>query len=151
MQVIFTKDLPGTARKGEVKEFNDGYARNFLISKGFAVQATPQMLQKLRNEQQQHDAKMRKEQERSKHLKDDLDKRTFTIAVKVGANNHIYGSVNEKDVLAKIREKMNLELDKKQLVIPKVKELGEYKIEIKLGSGIVANPKIKLINQEINN
>jgi large subunit ribosomal protein L9 len=150
MQVVFTKDLPGTARRGEVKEFNDGYARNFLVAKGFAVQATPQMLQKIKNESQQQEAKMRKEQEHAQKLKAEMDKRMFTIAVKVGKNDHIFGSVNEKDVLARIKEKMNMELEKSQISIPKhIKELGEYEIEIKLTSGITAKPKIKLVNQDL--
>src|SRR5690348_7341891 len=124
MQVIFTKDLPGTARRGEVKEFNDGYARNFLVAKGYAVQATPQMLQKVRNEQQQQEAKKRKEQEHAQKVKADLDKRTFTIPVKVGQNNHIFGSVSEKEIAARIKEKMNLELEKSQIILPKhIKEL----------------------------
>ena len=149
MQVVFTKDLSGTARKGDVKEFNDGYARNFLLAKGYAVQATPQMLNKIRNEQQQHEAKVRREQEQNRKLKDDLDKRTFTVKVRVGDKGQIFGSVHEKDVAARIKDKMNLELEKSEIVLPKhIKELGEYQFEIKLGAGIVAHPKIKLINED---
>src|SRR5258708_7701092 len=148
MQVVFIKNLPGTGNKGEVKEFNDGYARNFLISKGLAVEATPQVLQKVLNEQQQQQAKARKLQEQNTRLRQDLDKRTFTIAVKVGKSSHIFGSVHEKDVIARIKHKMNLVLEKNQILLPKhIKELGEYEIQVKLSSAIIARPKIKLINQ----
>ncbi|GAC1412598.1 MAG: 50S ribosomal protein L9 [Candidatus Doudnabacteria bacterium] len=148
MKVVFIKDLPGTARKGEVKEFNDGYARNFLLSKGYAITATEQMLSKISNEANQLQAKKRREEERFLKEKAELDKRTFTLLMKVGTKGQIFGSINEKDLISKIKEKTKFEIEKNQLVLPKhIKQLGEYKIEIKLGNGIVATPKIKLVDQ----
>ncbi|MDB4940178.1 MAG: ribosomal protein [Candidatus Doudnabacteria bacterium] len=148
MQVVFIKDFPGTGRKGEVKEFNDGYARNFLVSKGYAVVANEQMLSKIRNEQNQHEAKKKKEQEYNSKIKSDMDKRTFTILVRVGDKGQIFGSVSEKEILNKIKEKTKLEIQKSQLVMPKhLKQLGEYTIEIKLGNGLTATPKIKLVDK----
>lgn len=148
MKVVFIKDLAGTGRKGEVKEFNDGYARNFLILKGFAVAASEQMLSKLKNEANQLAAKKKKEEERFQKEKIELDKRTFTLLMKVGDKGQIFGSINEKDLIAKIREKTKFVIEKNQLVLPKhIKQLGEYQIEIKLGNGIVATPKIKLVDQ----
>ncbi len=149
MQVIFTKDVQGAGKKGEVKEFNDGYARNFLISKGFAVAATEQMLQKIKNESKQQEAKKQKEVDHSLKIKSDLDKRTFSLLVKVGDKGQVFGSVTEKDVLLRIKEKTNYEIEKNQIILPKhLKELGEYQIEVKLGGGIVAKPKIKLVENE---
>jgi large subunit ribosomal protein L9 len=148
MQVIFVKDLPGTGRKGEAKEFNDGYARNFLITKGYAVIASEQALNKINNEQKQQDAKKKRELERNTDIKNELDKRTFTLVVKVGDKGQIFGSVSEKDVLLKIREKTKLDFEKNQITLPKnLKQLGEYPMQIKLGKGLVANPKIKLVDK----
>ncbi|MHB8871421.1 MAG: 50S ribosomal protein L9 [Candidatus Doudnabacteria bacterium] len=147
MQVVFIKELSGTGKKGEVKEFNDGYARNFLISKGYAVPATPQIISKIQNEKAQADAKKKKEAEQAQKLKDDFASRTFTLAVKVGDKGQIFGSVHEKDLIARIKEKMKLELEKNQIILPKIKELGEYEFGIKLTSGITAKSKIKLINE----
>lgn len=147
MQVVFIKELPGSGKKGEIKEFNDGYARNFLISKGYAVPATPQMISKLKNEQAQAEAKKKKELEQAQRLKEDFAKRTFTVSVKVGDKGQIFGSVHEKDVLERIQEKMNLALEKNQITLPKqIKELGEYQFQIKLANGVTATSKIKLIN-----
>ncbi len=146
MQVVFIKELSGIAHKGEVKDFNDGYARNFLVAKGYALAITPQILQKIRNEQQQQAAKQRKELERDHKLKAELEKRIFSIAVKVGEKNQIFGSVHEKDILERIKEKTSIELEKNQIVIPKrIKELGEYAIQVKLANGITANSKIQLV------
>ncbi len=146
MKVILTKDTPGAGRKGEIKEFNDGYARNFLVAKGFAVTATSEMLSKMANEQKQQQAKQQRALQIISKMKNDLDKRTFTLFVKVGDKGQIFGSVSEKDVLQRIREKTTYEIEKNQLVMPKLKQIGEYPIEIKLGGGIVAAPKIKLVD-----
>ena len=148
MQVVFIKELSGSGKKGEIKEFNDGYARNFLLAKGYAVLATPQMISKLKNEQTQADARKKKEADQALKVKEDFAKRTFTLSVKVGDKGQIFGSVHEKDILLRIKEKMGLELEKSHIVLPKqIKELGEYQFQIKLANGITANSKIKLINE----
>ncbi len=145
MKVVFTKELSGVAKKGEVKEFNDGYARNFLIGKGFAVAATPQMISKIDNEQRQQKAKEQKLLAQAQAQKQDLDKRTFAIKVKVGEKNKIFGSIHEKDVIERVKDKTGIELEKNQVILPKhMKELGEYTIEIKLKNGLTAKPKINL-------
>jgi len=148
MKVVLTKDISGVGRRGEVKEFNDGYARNFIVAKGFGVVATEQVLNKIRNEQNQQEAKKKKEQEHHLKMKADLDKRTFTLLVKVGDRGQVFGSVGEKDVAARIKEKTSYEIEKTHISIPRgIKTLGEYEIEIKLGAGITAKPKIKLVDK----
>jgi len=148
MKVVFLKDVPGAGRKNEVKEVNDGYGRNFLIAKGLAMQATDKVLSKLANENAQKEASTRKLFQKYENLKSELDKRTFTIEVKAGANKHIFGSISEKDIISRVRDKLNLELEKKQIILPKIKEVGEYDIQIRLSGNIVAHPKVKVINQE---
>lgn len=149
MKVILLKDVSGVGKKGEVKEFNDGYARNFLIAKNFAAQATPQMLSKIQNEAKQKQESERKHLEQAQRIKADLDKRSFTISVKVGDKGQIFGSVHEKDVAQRISEKVTYQIDKSQIILPKkIKDLGEYKFEIKLSPGIVATPKLILTAKE---
>ncbi len=146
MRIIFLKDCPGQGRKGEVKDISDGYAKNFLIPKGFAVLATPSLVSKLENEKRAQAEKERRILEEHAKLKDELDRRTFTIAVKTGDKDQIYGSVHEKDVSAAIKGKTGYEFEKNQIVLPgHIKELGEYTIEIRLAGNIIARPKIKLI------
>lgn len=147
MKVLFIKDLAGVARKNDVKQLSDGYAKNFLIAKGFAVQASEQIIAKLKNEGKQKEDKLKRDEIKFRELKNQLDKRVLTIAVKVGEKQQIFGSVHEGDVAKKIFEKLKIEIDKKQITIPKhIKQLGQYEIEIKLTPGIIANPKIQLIN-----
>lgn len=149
MQVIFIKELSGVARKGEIKDFNDGYARNFLIARGYAQPATAQLIRKLQNEQSQDQAKQKKIREHNLQMRSELDKRIFTIAVKVGDNDHIFGSVRDKDVQLVIQGKTGFNIDKNHITVPKqIKTLGEYVVQVKLMPDIIAQPKIKLIKQE---
>ena len=144
MKVVLLKDIPGVGKKNEIKEVSDGYAKNFLIAKGAGKLATTEVLAKLKNEAAQHQEKLRKSRERMEALKRELDKKTFTIEVKVGDKGQVFGSVSEKDVLACIQEKMNVTLERNQIHIPKhIKELGEYQIEVTLSSGISS---IRILN-----
>lgn len=148
MKVVFLKDVPGKGRKGDVKEINDGFARNFLIPKSLAVIATASIVNKLENEGRQRAEKEKKLLEQHQKIKADLDKRIFSIYVKTGDKNQIYGSVHEKDVQAVIKEKTKYSFEKNQIILPKhIKELGEYRIDVRLSGNIVAHPKIKLINK----
>lgn len=149
MQIVFIKELSGVGKKGEIKDFNDGYARNFLIAKGFAQPATAQIISKIKNEQAQTLAREKKLREQNLKLKAELDKRTFTIAVKVGDNDQIFGSVHEKGVQQIVNEKLGIDIDKSRFILPKhIKSLGEYTVQIKLSADIIANSKIKLIKKE---
>ena len=148
MKVVLLKDIPGVGKKNEIKEVSDGYAKNFLIAKGAGKLATTEVLAKLKNEATQHQVKLRKNKEKMEAFKRELDKKTFTIEVTIGNKGQLFGSVTEKDVLARIQEKMNVTLERNQIHIPKhIKELGEYQIEVTLHSGMSAHPTIKLISK----
>lgn len=149
MKVVLTKDITGVGRKGEIKEFSDGYARNFLLSKGHAQIATPQVLSRLTNEAKQKAVSEQKQMEQTRQLKNQLEKKIFTIEVKVGDSGQIFGAIREKDVIERIQEKINVAFEKHQISLPKkMKELGEHQIEIKLGGGLVASTKINLIGMK---
>jgi large subunit ribosomal protein L9 len=145
MKVILLKDMAGVGRKGEVKEVNDGYGRNFLIARGYADVATTQTLSKVANESKQKAESEKKQREKLEKIKADLSKRIFTVKVKVGNKGQVFGSINEKELLERIREKTGLDIEKNQLVMPKhAKDLGEYEFGIKLGGGVSVTSKIKL-------
>jgi len=145
MKVVFVKDAAKIGRKGEVKDVSDGYAHNFLIPKGFAVIATGQIQNKLQKEQREAEAKAMREMEKLQALKRELEKRTFTVHVKVGDKGQVFGGVREKDIAEAINSKMNLQIDKHavELDLP-IKTLGEYSVTAKLGQQIAARATIKV-------
>jgi len=145
MKVIFLKDSAGNGRKGEVKEVSDGFAKNFLVAKGFAQAVTPQVMAKIEKEQKEQVLKKQKEQARQQALKIELEKRTFAIKVKIGDKGQVYGSVHEKDVIKSIEGKLGVILEKNQVDISQpLKTPGEHLVMIKIGPNISAKVKINL-------
>ena len=147
MQVILLKDVQGVGKTNDVLDVNDGYAKNFLVAKRLAVVATQQVVSRLQNEAKQRAEHEERERQRMEGAAHDLDKRTFSFAVKVGGQGKVFGSVSEREVAEKIGEKLGFAVDKKHVKLPKsMKQLGEYIAEVKLGS-VTAHPKIVLTSK----
>ncbi|PIR96145.1 MAG: 50S ribosomal protein L9 [Candidatus Doudnabacteria bacterium CG10_big_fil_rev_8_21_14_0_10_42_18] len=145
MKVVFIKDQPGGAKKGEIKEVSSGFASNFLLPKGFALAVTPQLQSKIEKEEKEAEKKKQKDQEKIEMLKKQLESRVFGVKVKVGNNGQMFGSVHEKEVVDAVRAKTGVNFDKHQITIDApIKELGEYKVKVKLNGGLNANVKIKV-------
>jgi large subunit ribosomal protein L9 len=145
MKIIFLKDVSGQGKKGEVKEVSEGYAQNFLIAKGFAQAATSQIIAKVNKETKESQEKKAREIERLKNFKNDLEKRTFTLAVKVGDKGQVFGGVHEKDIHNAIVEKKITGVERNMIEIHEpIKSLGEHMVNIKLEQGIAARVKIKV-------
>lgn len=145
MKVIFLKDASGQGRKGEIKEVSEGFALNFLIPKGLAQIASGQIQQKVAKESREAEAKKAKEQARYQHLKQELEKRTFTVRVKVGDKGQIFGGVTEKDVIAAINLKMNTDFNKSQLEMPHgIKTIGTHQATLKFSAGQTAKVTIAI-------
>lgn len=145
MKIIFTKDSPGHGKKGEIKEVASGFAENFLIAKGFAQVASQQIIAKVEKEKREAEAKKDRDHAKMESLKADLEKRTFTVVVKVGDRGQVFGGVHEKDVADVVNSKMAANIDRHNVEITSpIKALGEYSVKVKLAPGIIANVKIKV-------
>ena len=145
MKVIFTKDLLGQGKKGEIKDVSEGFGRNFLIAKGFAQIATSEIIAKVAKENKEAEIKKLKEIEKLQFLKTNLEKRTFAVKIKVGDKGQIFSGVHEKDVAKAVNDKMALSLEKNQVELGGIiKALGEHQVKIKLGPVIIASVKINV-------
>ena len=143
MKVLLIKDVPNLGKAGEVKEVKDGYGKNFLIARGFAKLATPEVIEAWKKEQAQKAEAQAKEIERLKELKEKIENLTLTITHKAGANGALFGAITNKEVAEALKEK-GIDIDKKHIDIhPPIKQTGEYEIDVKLGHGIHA--KLNLI------
>ncbi len=145
MKVIFTKNLNGFAKTGEVKEVREGYATNYLIPKGFAEIATTQVLAKVERALQSADKRKQKELEKLSQLKAELETKSFTIKVKVGEKGQVFGGVHEKDILDAVNKKTVSKLSKNQIDLEHpIKEIGTHTIKLKLGQGIEAKANLEI-------
>lgn len=145
MKVIFLKDLKGKGRKGELKEVKDGYAENFLIKKGYAMQVNEKNMDKYTKEKEQEaflDGERRKDAEA---MKIKLEKETFLFKVKTGEADKVFGSVSLKAVKEEL-EKKGYKIDKKQIdLVTSLASLGFHKVNITLYKDVMATIRVQLV------
>ncbi len=132
MKIILTQDLHNLGQKGELKEVASGYARNYLIPKGIAVEATTGQLRMFQANKETLSRKSAKEEKTAREIGEKLSGKTFTIKVKAGEAGRLFGSVTSAD-LSTVMEKAGFKVDKKKIEMPEpIKEVGEFQIQVKL-------------------
>lgn len=143
MRVIFIKDLKKQGKKGEIKEVKDGYAQNFLIKNGYAVQETKESIKKLETEnkkQRQEDENLRKE---ALLIKKQLESEKIVFTVKTGNHDKVFGSISVKQIKDKLNE--NYKIEKKQIILENpISSLGFHEVKIVLYKEIIATIKIEI-------
>lgn len=148
MKVLLIKDVKSLGKVGEVKEVKDGYGKNFLIGKGFAKHATPEVLKEWEEEQKNLKEALEEEIKEAQEIKDKIDSFKFTIKHKVGANGHLIGSVTSKEIQEAMYEQADIVIAKKQISLKnKIKSIGIFEADCKLGNGIHAIAKIDVIEE----
>ena len=140
MKVIFTQDVAGSGKKGEVKEVKDAYARNCLIKKGLAVEATNENLNHLEGQKASAQHKLDVEAANAKKIKDTIDGKA-----KAGQGGKLFGSVTGKDISALIKRDFGFDVDKRKIVTKSdIKSFGTFTAEARLFTGIVAQFSVKV-------
>ncbi len=145
MKVLLIKDVNTLGKAGEIKEVKDGYGQNFLINKGLAKLATPEVVENWKAEQARKEAELKAELERLEKEKQTLESTTIRIK-KQAAPVGIKGSVGNADISAAIKEQLEIELDKKNINLKKaLKSTGIHEVDAKLGHGIHATLKVEIV------
>ena len=148
MKVIFIKDLKGQGKTGEEKNISDGYAKNFLIPKGYAIEATAANLNDYKGKKDSQEFKKQQEIDNAEKTKADLEKITLTISAKSGDNGKLFGSITSKELAIKLNSDHKISIDKKKFVLPDgIKTVGNLTVDIKLHPGIVGKLKVKVISE----
>lgn len=148
MKVIFIKDLKGQGKAGEEKNISDGYAKNFLIPKGYAIEATNANLNNLKGKKDSENYKKEKEIEHANELKAKLEAVTVTIKAKGGESDRLFGSVTSKEISSKLKSEFNIDIDKKKFVLPDgIKVFGVTTVDIKLYPSIVGKVKVNVVKE----
>ena len=148
MKVILRKNYEQLGKVGEVVEVKNGFARNFLLPRQIAYQATKGNILALQEEKKLFEKKEAKELEAAKALATELEKVSISIAVKVGEEDKIFGSVTNQMIADAISEK-GFEIDKRKIEITEqIKALGIYGVQIKLHSNVNAVVKTWVVREE---
>jgi large subunit ribosomal protein L9 len=148
VKVLLTKDVKSLGKAGEIKEVADGYGKNFLIGKGLALHATTEVLNRWKSEQKRAAENEAKEIATAKELAEKLNATKLTIKHKVGANGHLIGSVTNKEIAESLEDQFSIMLDKKNISLDKkIKSVGIYEVDCKLGHAIHASLKVDIIGE----
>ncbi|MFT7824404.1 MAG: 50S ribosomal protein L9 [Sulfurimonas sp.] len=145
MKVLLIKEVKTLGKAGEIKEVKDGYGQNFLIGKGLAKLATPEVVKSWREEQERKAQELADELARLEAEKITLEAANIRIE-KESAPVGIKGSVGNADISKAVLDQLNIELDKKQINLKKaIKTAGIHEVDAKLGQGIHAALKVEII------
>jgi len=143
MKVLLIKDVKGLGKAGEIKNAKDGYARNYLIPKGFAKLATDEVVKEWEKLQAEKEAKLKSELEKINEMKSKLENEKFIIKHKLGANGQLIGSVTNKEIANVLKER-GYDIDKKHIAHTIIKAPGIYNVDVKLGHGISTKINIEV-------
>lgn len=145
MKVIFMQDVKGSGKKGEIKNVSDGYARNFLITKGLAVEATPKNLSDLEGKQASAQHKIDVDTAEAKKTAEILNNKKVIIKAKAGSSGKLFGAVTSAQIADEIAAQYGQKVEKKKISLKsEIKNFGEYEAEIKLYTGISAKMKVEV-------
>jgi large subunit ribosomal protein L9 len=137
MKVIFLTDVKGSGKKGELKNVADGYARNMLLPKNLAVEATPENMNKLQGAQASAQHKVDVDIQNAKDIAAKIKGQRVDIAAKAGSNGKLFGSVTAANVAEAINKQFGVNIDKKKVSLSTdIKNFGSYKATVKLYNGI---------------
>ncbi len=144
MKVILKADVKSLGKKGELVNTSDGYARNFLFPKGLAVEANASAMNEFNNKEQAKRFHKSEEIKAANEVKAVLDGKTFSLTAKAGANGKLFGSVTAKDVAQKIKDDLDIQIDKRKIVMSDIKTFGVTKAEVKVYQGISASISVQV-------
>jgi large subunit ribosomal protein L9 len=139
MKVIFLKDVKGKGKKGEVKNVADGYAHNFLLKQGLAVEANPANVSSLNAQKKKEEKHAEEELAEAKELKETIDKITVELNAKSGEGGRLFGSITSKQIAAELQKKHGIKIDKRKLELEDaIRSLGFTKVPVKLHTEVTA-------------
>ena len=143
IQVVLKQDVDNLGSSGEVVRVRPGYARNYLVPRGFAVLATRGNLKQVEHERQIALKKVEKLRKEGEEVAEKLKKVVVMIAKEVGEEGRLFGSVTAGDIADALKNK-GIEVDRKKLVMPEdhIKSVGTYEVGLKLAAGVVAKFKV---------
>ncbi|MBU1019201.1 MAG: 50S ribosomal protein L9 [Patescibacteria group bacterium] len=144
MQVVFTQDISGIARKNEVKTVKSGYFHNYLLPKGLAVLATKKRLVEVEKIREKEGMKLEELEKNAAEVEKKISKATLKLTHKATDKETLYAAVTEKEIVEAIKDQLKIELAEKNLKMPEhFKKVGEYEIEIDLPGG--HSTKLKVV------
>ena len=148
MIVIRNRDVKGTGKAGDVVKVSDGYARNMLLPRGYATEATEGNIRSLEKQKAVLAEKKAAEKQAAQELAEKINATEVVIKTKAGENGKIFGSITSKDIADALKEQKKITVDKKKIQLDNpIKGIGEMTVNIKLYPEVTAKLKVSVIAQ----
>ena len=145
MKVILLKDVKGVGKEGDLVNAKDGYARNFLLPKGDAIEATPANLKKWKEEKAKEAEKKENQHKEALELKEKIEAITVTINGKAGDGGRLFGSITSKDIADALKEQYNIDIDRRKIELKdNIKTLGSTQVELRVYAEVVAKLNVNV-------
>lgn len=147
MKVILLQDVKGSGKKGDIKEVADGYARNFLLAKGLALEATSKNLSDLAGKKASEQHKIDVEKQSAQDTADAVNGKKVVTKAKAGQGGKLFGAVTAGNIADLIEAQLGHKIEKKKISIGEIKGFGTYEADIRLYNGISAKVTVEVIEE----
>ena len=145
MKVILLQDVKGKGKKGQMLEVSDGYARNFMLPKKLAIEATPDAINTKKMNDKATQERIAKEKAEALAISKQLREMTVTVTAKGGGAGKLFGSVTNTEIAEALAKQSGIKLDKRKIVLnDTIKNVGTYTVTCKLGYEITAPLTVKI-------
>ena len=145
MKVILLQDVKGKGKKGQMIEVSDGYARNYMLPRKIAVEATADAVNTMRMNDKAAAEKAAKERAEALEVSKKLRDMTLVVTAKGGGAGRLFGSVTNQEIADALAKNTGIKLDKRKIVISDpIKNIGTYTVQCKLGYEITAPLSVKI-------
>ena len=145
MKVILLQDVKGKGKKGQMLEVSDGYARNFMLPRKLAIEATPDAVNTMRMNDKALQERQARERAEALETAKKLKEMTLTVFAKGGGAGRLFGSVTNQEIADALQKQSGITLDKRKILVDEpIKNVGTYTVRCKLGYEINANLTVKI-------
>ena len=145
MKVILLQDVRGKGKKGQMLEISDGYARNYMLPRKIAIEATADAVNTMRMNDKATQERIAKEKAEAMEVSKKLREMTVVVNAKGGGNGRLFGSVTNQEIADALKAKTGIALDKRKIIITDaIKNVGTYTVTCKLGYEITAPLTVKI-------
>jgi large subunit ribosomal protein L9 len=149
MKVILQQDVKGLGKAGDVVNASDGYARNYLIPKKLATEASAGNLNSIKLQKKAEEKRQAEAQEKAEKLRDRLEKVTVSMKAKSGEGGRLFGSITNKEIAEMLEKQHGIALDKRKISLNEpIKDLGDTTVEVKVYPGVTGTLKIKVQSEK---
>lgn len=146
VQLVLNQDISKLGKSGDLVEVAPGYARNYLVPHGLAVNATPAILKQVERRREKERQRQLEEKQAAQTTKATIEAAgQFTIHKQVGEGDAIFGTVTDRDLAAIIQEKTGQEVDRRGITLPDIRKTGTYKAEVKLHPEVIVVVEIQVL------